>query len=214
MTGCSIEVEKMGGILQHIDFISSNFHNYSYILPFGIKNYNQRIGTEVERRIIKDIEYLEELSYEKANPKEGNWILGLSESPSNQLFDTNKLNAIYLWQLERFKQIARKYPTSYWYTNKVLYKIPHDINDNIIKSFNLSGNKELYLSEDRPIKDTGGYEFWITIDGEKKRIASYSDAIQLHLLFLSKGNNKMAKLLIDIAKKMTDNPENVFTQTF
>lgn len=213
MTGYSIEIEKMGGILQHTDFISSNFNNYNYILPFGIKNYNQRMGTDVEHRIIRDIEYLEELGYEKPNPKEGNWILGLSESPLNELFDTNKLNGIYLWHLERLKELARKYPTSYWYTNKVLLKIPENINNDIFRTLNLSENKDLYISEDSPVKDTGGYEFWIKIDGQKKRIASYSDAVELHLLFLSKGDNKMAKLLIEIAKKMTDNPENVFNPT-
>lgn len=193
MKGFLIEIIKMNSSIEESYFISENFFKFQNILPYGIKNYNNKISTDVERFILKDIEEIENNDYIEDVNKSSNSLLGLS---NKVVYNDINLLGILRYHLLKLKELARKYPTCYWYIKTITKDCieEYDFNDTI-------ENTENY-------KNSGGYEFWIKNNEKLEKISSYEEALKSHLSFLANGDYKMAKFMMKIAKKMNDNPQN------
>jgi hypothetical protein len=82
----NINIGKMGGNILHNENLKLSIRQFKNI-PFGIKNYNNKIGSDVERMITKDLEELNFCSVDKDTKKALRYLLTL----------------------------VRKYPTCYFY---------------------------------------------------------------------------------------------------
>ena len=193
MKGFLIEIIKMNSSIEESYFISEYFFKFQNMLPYGIKKYNNKISTDIERFIAKDIEEIEDRGFNEDFNKTNTSLICLNKKI---IYDDKILLGILRYHLIKVKELTRKYPTCYWYIKTITKDSieEYDFNDTIENTEN--------------DKTSGGYEFWIKNNEKLEKISSYEEALKSHLSFLANGDYKMAKFMMKIAKKMNDNPKN------
>ena len=165
---------KMSGDIQYnetFDLLTNNNTKLNY----GLKKYDNKLSSDVERMILFDLEIINNL----------------------KVYNINLIKK----QFKKLLKLSRKYTTCYWYINEVYCDdVYSEETPEHLEQFDKS-NKNNSLSN---------YIFWFETNNEKKKISSYSEAIKLHLEFLDKNNYNMSELFLNIAKRMSDNPSNIY----
>jgi hypothetical protein len=139
-------------------------------LNYGLKNYDNKLSSDVERMILFDLEVLNNLNIENIK--------------------------IVKKQFKNLLKLSRKYTTCYWYINEI--------------ECESSESSEKSDKSDEKNITTSNYVFWFQTNNEKKKISTYSEAMKLHLAFLEKNDYNMSELFLNIAKRMSDNPSNIY----
>lgn len=166
----NISIAKMSGDVEFNENLHLVLKKYKKI-PFGSLKYNNKICSDVERMITRDLEELEFTNAEKSTKK----------------------------QLKKILLLTRKYPTCYFYIKEITKDIEEET--------------EIEVKNNVPelnFRNTGGYEFWFNLNNEKIKISTYSEAMNLHLKLLKEGDYKMSEFFLQLAKKMTDNPTQLY----